>query len=197
MKNYAFLISSIILCSLVKIEAQIPSNQDQINAAIQTLPENLRAGATVLGFSQNGELIELRKGTNEQICLADDPNKPGYNAACYHKDLSPFMSRRRALRAEGKSRKEIDEIGEQEAKAGKIKMPTNPSTLHIMYGKEAKYNTETGLVENANYRYVVYIPWATPESTGLPTAPMVQGGAWIMDPGTHKAHIMITPPRQN
>jgi len=41
---------------------------------------------------------------------------------------------------------------------------------------------------------VVYIPWATAASTGLPIKPAAPGMPWIMDPGTHRAHIMITPP---
>ncbi|HET8858493.1 hypothetical protein [Marivirga sp.] len=48
-------------------------------------------------------------------------------------------------------------------------MPDNPTTLHVLSGIEGKYNPETGKVENANLRYVVYIPFATTESTGLPT----------------------------
>ena len=107
------------------------------------------------------------------------------------------MARGRALRAEGKSRKEIDQIRESEAKSGVITLPKNASTLHILYGKEARYNTATGTVENANLRWVVYIPWATQETTGLPLKPLVPGGPWIMDPGTHKAHIMLTPPKTN
>jgi len=44
-------------------------------------------------------------------------------------------------------------------------------------------------------RYVIYIPYATPESTGIPLTPMVDGAPWIMNPGTHRAHIMINPPK--
>jgi len=46
-------------------------------------------------------------------------------------------------------------------------------------------------------RYVIYIPFATAESTGLPLAPSAPGMPWIMDPGTHRAHIMINPPQKN
>src|SRR5690606_40281405 len=55
------------------------------------------------------------------------------------------------------------------------------------------FNTETGEVTNGYLRYVVYIPYATAESTGLPLKPDVPGMPWIMDPGTHRAHIMINP----
>jgi hypothetical protein len=176
----------------------VPSREEQIGGAVMAAPEDVREGATVYGYDKKGEFVLLKEGTNELICVADDPKKEGFQSVCYHQSLKPFMDRGRALRAEGKSAKEIFDIREAEAKAGTLKMPENPATLHLLEGgPESAYNAETGEVDNAFYRYVVYIPWATAESTGLPTMPMTDGGPWIMDPGTHRAHIMITPPRGN
>ena len=159
-------------------------------------PAELREGALVYGYNDSGKLVVLREGSNELICLADDPAKSGFNSACYHKDLEPFMARSRELRLEGKSNGEIFDIKEQEVKAGKLKMPDNPATLHISFGPDGKYNPETQTIDNVNYRYVVYIPYATQETTGLPLKPVVNGGPWLMDPGTHRAHIMISTPQQ-
>jgi hypothetical protein len=186
---------SILLLMVFNISAQINtlSKEDQINAAIQAAPKEKRDGASVLGFNVKGELIELRKGTNEFICLADDPSDKSFSVACYHKDLEPFMARGRALKKEGKTRQEKFDIREKEVKSGKLKMPKQPTTLYILFGKDAQYDTKTKSVLNGFYRWVVYTPWATAESTGLPTYPMVPGGPWIMNPGTHKAHIMISP----
>jgi hypothetical protein len=186
---------SLIFLLTVSLYGQVPSAENQIAATVLTLPENQRDSAQILGFNNEGSLIELRKGSNEFICLADDPNKPGYNSACYHKDLEDFMARGRELKDEGKGRKEKFDTRESEAKSGKLKMPSQARTLHIRYGKEGKYNSETNLVENSYVRYVVYIPWATSKSTGLPEKPVVPGGPWIMFPGTHSAHIMISPPK--
>ena len=187
-----FLLTIIIITSCM---GQVPSKEEQIAAALQAAPEQFRKDATVLGYDSNDKLVTLKEGTNNMICLADDPNEQGFSAAAYHKDLEPFMARGRELRAEGKTRDEIFKIREEEAKSGKLPMPgKGGATLHILYGKDAKYNPESGQVENAVYRYVVYIPWATTESTGLPTSPSTNGGPWIMDAGTHRAHIMINPP---
>ncbi|MTI22935.1 hypothetical protein E1176_18030 [Fulvivirga sp. RKSG066] len=191
------LVFTLALFTCFSCEAQIPNQEEQISAAIQAAPEENRAEATVLGFDESRKLVVIRVGTNELICLADDPSKEGFSVACYHQDLEPFMARGRELRAEGKRGSEIFEIREKEAKAGTLQMPKNPTTLHILSGSEGRYDEESGKVVDANYRYVVYIPFATPESTGLPIRPIVPGGPWIMDPGTHKAHIMITPPAQD
>jgi hypothetical protein len=130
------------------------------------------------------------------VCLADDPKQDGFNASCYHKDLEPFMDRGRELKKEGKSPKEILDQREADVKAGKFKMPAQPTTLYVYYAAAADYNAQTGEVTNGNFRYVVYIPYATAESTGLPLKPNSEapGMPWLMDPGTHRAHIMITPP---
>lgn len=197
MKFRTLLLTAFISGACLSTFAQeIPSAEDQIKAAVLAAPDEERDHATVLGYNEAGELVTLREGTNNQVCLADDPNKEGFQVACYHKDLSAFMERGNALRAEGKKPQEIFDIREAEAKSGTLKMPDHPATLHVYSGKDAKYDPETGAITGASYRYVVYIPWATAETTGLPTKPMLPGGPWIMDPGTHRAHIMVTPPRE-
>jgi len=194
--NYSFVFIFSLFC-LSGCAQGADNAAEQIGAAVMAIPEDLRDGAKVLGFDTKGELVTLREGTNNMICLADDPNKKGFNVACYHLDLEPFMARGRALKKEGKNANEVFDIREAEAKAGVLKMPENPSTLHILSGTEGKYDLATNTVTGANYRSVVYIAFATAESTGLPLQPQVPGGPWIMDPGTHRAHIMITPPPQN
>lgn len=171
----------------------IATDEALIATALMAAPEKSRANATVIGYNMAGEFVTLKEGNNEFICLADDPNKDGFSAACYHKNLEPFMARGRELKAEGKSFKEIFDIREAEAKSGKLDMGGAGSTLHIYYGAGIQYNPETAEVKGAQYRYVVYMPFATAESTGLPEAPIAPNHPWIMNPGTHRAHIMISP----
>lgn len=170
----------------------IPSKEIQIKTALLAAEPKARDGATVLGYDEQGILVTLRQGTNNFICLADDPKAKGFSAACYHKDLEPFMARGRELRKDGKNAKQVFDIREEEVKAGKLFMPKGPSTLAVYGAKDEDYNRETGEVKGT-LRYVIYIPFATPESTGLPLAPQIPGGPWIMDPGTHRAHIMLNP----
>jgi hypothetical protein len=180
--------------------AQAPvilSKEIQISTALLAAPEALREKAMVYGYSEKGEFIVLRTGGNEMVCLADDPNQKGLNASCYHKDLEPFMARGRELKKEGKNFKEVFDIREQEVKSGKLYMPKQPTSLFVFSAPEDQYNASTGAVTGGNLRYVVYIPYATAESTGLPLKPEAPGMPWIMDPGTHRAHIMINPPPKN
>ena len=174
---------------------EIQDKQIQIKTAVLAAPQEQRENATVMGYSPKGKFEVLRKGTNGMICLADDPAQKGLSVSCYHKDLDTFMERGRQLKKEGKSFKEIFDAREAEAKAGKLKMPSQPTTLYVYTAPEEDYDAATGEVKNGYLRYVVYIPWATSESTGLPLKPDFAGQPWIMDPGTHRAHIMISPPK--
>lgn len=171
----------------------IDSDEALVTTALKAAPEESREECKVIGYNMAGEFVTLKEGNNEFICIADNPNQEGFSAACYHKSLEPFMERGRALKAAGKNGKEIFEIREEEIKSGKLEMAEAGATLHVYYGAEKKYNPETGEALGANYRYVVYLPFATSESTGLPESPIASNHPWIMDPGTHKAHIMIKP----
>ncbi|NER09251.1 hypothetical protein SAMN06265375_1011257 [Muriicola jejuensis] len=165
----------------------------QISTATLPLPEKEREGAMVYGFNAEGRLIVLRKGSNNMVCIADDPNREGISVSCYSKRLEPFMARGRELNAEGKSQDERNAIRGEEIASGKLQMPKEPSMLYVFFGKEEDYDPATGALANGKFRYVIYTPFATTESTGLPDKPHAPGMPWLMDPGTHRAHIMVGP----
>ncbi len=171
---------------------EVPPAEWQIKTALMAAPEEFREGAKVYGYDTKGNFATLQEGTNAYICVADDPNKKGFSSAAYHKELDEFMARGRALKAEGKDGKEIFAIREKEVKAGKLKMP-DKATLCVFSGE---VNATTKEIEKPYVRYVFYMPYATGASTGLPTTATPPGHAWLMDAGTHRAHIMITPPKE-
>lgn len=165
----------------------------QIKTAELAAPEDLRSGVMVYGYDTAGKMVVLREGSNNLVCLADDPNKPGISISCYAKKLEPFMKRGRELTAEGKSEMEKREIRKKESEEGKLELTDVPGMVYILNGEEENYNRSTGELKDGKFRYVIYIPYATVESTGLPARPEIPGMPWLMDPGTHRAHIMVTP----
>ncbi|MDN3205152.1 hypothetical protein [Algoriphagus sediminis] len=185
--------SALLFISIFSFSQNIPSKDVQIKTAILAAPEAQRAEAKVYGYSSSGDFITLREGTNEVICIADEPGNSGFSVACYHISAEPFMARGRELKKEGKGFQEVFDTREAEAKAGTLKLPDSGSLLNVMTAKLEDVNWTTREVANSYTRSVVYIPWATSESTGLPTGPAGPGLPWIMDPGTHRAHIMINP----
>lgn len=192
MKKLVVLLT-LILTHQFLIAQEIPSKEWQIKTALMAVPEDYREGAKVYGYDENGDFVTLKEGTNDYIALADDPKKEKFSAAAYHKNLDPFMARGRELKAAGKEFKEIFDIREEEVKSGKLQMP-DKATLCVFTGDINEYSLE---IDNPYVRYVFYIPFATGETTGLPTTPTPPGHAWLMDPGTHRAHIMITPPKKS
>jgi hypothetical protein len=173
--------------------AEIPPPAVQIAAAIQAAPVELRDGAAVLGYNAKGELVTLRPAKNELICLATDPAKTAFSVACYHKDLEPFMARGRELLAQKVTGKERNDIRFKEIETGKLAMSREPRTLYVLTG--SGFDAASGKVANPYLRWVIYVPFATPESTGLSTK-ATDNAPWLMSAGTAGAHIMINPPKK-
>lgn len=172
---------------------EVPSAAIQIKTALLAAPQEKRDSCTVLGYSPDKQLIVLKQGTNEMICLADNPDEPDFSVACYVRDLEPFMKRGRELRKQGITGQQLFDQREKEANAGTLQMPKQPAALYVYSAKEEDFDHATGEVKNGYLRYVVYIPYATAASTGLPEKPSAPGMPWIMNPGKHAAHIMINP----
>ena len=165
-----------------------PPEAMQLVAAVSPLPDSLKPGASVLGW-RGGQLVTLRTGTNPMICLADDPAQEGFHAACYHRDLEPFMARGRQLRAEGVGRASLDSVRLAEVAAGRLKVPSGPVALYSV-SMDGDFDPAVGLPANVRGLYAIYMPYATEASTGLSTLPLASG-PWLMHPGLPTAHVMI------
>ena len=146
-----------------------------------------------LGYNPQSELVRLREGKNELICLANDPSKTSFSVACYHRDLEPYMARGRELAAQKVTGQKRNDILWKEVAEGKLSLPREPRTLYVLTG--TSFDVGSGKVTDAYLRWVIYLPFATPESTGLSTKPS-DNAPWLMYPGTAGAHIMINPPKK-
>jgi len=79
----AFMITAVLSA------ASAPPPETQIAAAVLPAPAELRAGAAVLGYNEQGKLVTLRAGKNELICLASDPAKTTIHLAATTRTLNP------------------------------------------------------------------------------------------------------------
>ncbi len=176
-------LGSLMACTATTMAQSKPAAQ-QIAEAVTALPEPMQAGASVLGY-EGGKLTMIRQGTNEMICLADDPEQEQFSVACYHESLEPFMARGRALRASGVTGlRDVNAARLADLESGKLKMPDQPASLFVRSGDTA---------EAAQSRQVIYIPYATQQTTGIPEQPS-RTRPWLMFPGTPWAHVMISFP---
>lgn len=173
-------------------EAKVPSAAQQMAGAVLAAPSEWRATATVLAYKADGTLYTARKGKGDMICLADDPKEKGFQSACYHRELEPYMARGRKLRAQGVTGADNRNQRWKEIDAKKLKMPSQPRALYVLHGKS--FDAQKNEVQQPYLRWVIFTPYATPETTGLSLAP-APGAPWLMFPGTAGAHIMINPPQ--
>lgn len=171
------------------VQAPLTESQ-QIASALLALPVEFRETARVLGYKSGAKsLVPLREGAGQFTCLATQPGQ-SFHVACYQNSMEPFMVRGRELRAQGVTGEQVDTVRFAEVRSGKIAMPKQPAAMYQLFG--GTYNAARNVVAGARPLFVIYIPWATPASTGLTDKP-AEGTPWIMFAGTPKAHIMLTP----
>jgi hypothetical protein len=166
------------------------TKEQQLAVAVKAAPEDMRAGATVLGY-ENGKLVTLREGAHDMICTADDPSQEGFEVSCYHESVEPYIARGRQLREQGVTGQAVNQVRFREMDEKKLPLPVAGAVQYILTGA---YDPASGDLTGSYLRWVVYTPYATPQTTGLST----RGAAsapWLMGAGTAGAHIMITPPR--
>jgi len=191
--SFWILIAGILSASL-PATAQQTGSTDQIDGALLAAPESLREGAAILGSGGSprpGDVLSLlRKGTNDLVCLADDPEREDFHVACYHVSLDPFMRLGRVLRAEGLDRAGVLESRYAALEAGEISMPEAAALYSLTAESRPGPGDESG-ADGLRRLTAVYLPNATLEGTGLPGRP-VGGHPWLMLPGTPWAHIMIS-----
>ncbi len=172
----------LLLVVATQAYTQVKDAEVQITETVRALPEALRDGATVIGYNQTGDRIELRKGTNDMICLADDPNlsdaKGEIFIVCFPKSLEPYMTRKEELTLNGVSN--VRDSIASEIESGKIYMPK----------LAVRYTLRGHSPDGALPLTVIHVPFATTESTGF-SSEIDNFRPWLMWEGTAEAHIMV------
>ena len=169
---------------LVVAHAQMPA-ADPVAEAVQILPPDLRAGATVVTYDKaTGARKVLRQGANFLEC---QPRMDDGFTRCYNKALAPRRDMEAKLRAEKKSDKEIADAVQAALTAGTLKAPPTGMMSYRGYDKRDR-------IQNL---WVMSLPNATPDSAGVSitsqrdNALEGKGLPWMMLPGTPGAHVMI------
>ncbi len=171
--------------STVRAQSGTMSREDKIKEATLPLPEDLKAGSTVVTYDEKtGERQVLRQGTNFIEC--QPKAKDGF-VRCYNKVLSPRRDMEAKLRASGKADEDVTKEIQAALKDGRLK-PTPFGTMSY------RYSDDPGRIK---LLWVISVPNATPETVGVSTtsqrdaALKGNGRPWLMLPGTPGAHIMI------
>ena len=161
------------------------SKEAQIAEAVQPLPEDLKAGATVVAYdAKTGARQVLRQGTNFIEC---QPKMADGFIRCYNKVMAPRRDMEAKLRAQGMKDEDVTKEIQKATADGRLKV-TPFGTMSY------RYSDDPGRIK---LLWVISVPNATPETVGVSTesqrdaALKGNGKPWLMLPGTPGAHIMI------
>jgi len=186
MRDVMVAVTAIVLSGpFLAADEQLGTADQQIAEAVQVLPDDLRAGATVVTYdAATGTRKVLRQGTNFIEC---QPRMADGFERCYHKSFAPRRDFEAKLRAQKKTDAEIQQAVAAALKAGTLPQPAPAMMSYRWYDKSDR-------IQNL---WVMSLPNATPELVGVSTASQRDaslaghGLPWMMLPGKPGAHIMI------
>jgi hypothetical protein len=185
MRCFALAAAIALAVPVAAVAQQTATAEQQITEAVQILPPDLRANATVVTYdAATGARKVLRQGSNFVEC---QPRMADGFTRCYNKALAPRRDLEAKLRAEKKSDQEIQQAIAAAVKDGTL--PPSPKGMMSYRGYDKR--------DRIQQLWVVSLPNATSEAVGVSTVSQREaalegkGLPWMMLPGTPGAHIMI------
>jgi hypothetical protein len=185
MRCFALAAAIALAVPVAAVAQQTAPAEQQITEAVQILPPDLRANATVVTYdAATGARKVLRQGSNFVEC---QPRMADGFTRCYNKALAPRRDLEAKLRAEKKSDQEIQQAIAAAVKDGTL--PPSPKGMMSYRGYDKR--------DRIQQLWVVSLPNATSEAVGVSTVSQREaalegkGLPWMMLPGTPGAHIMI------
>jgi hypothetical protein len=160
------------------------ASQADVDTALLAAPANLKNQATVIKWKPDFTYDMLRKGTNSLVCYdrSGFPLQQPFSLQCT--SLSNLDREAQNLKAEALGdRAKSEAMLNAMEKDGTRAKPEYGSVWYHLTGPDREH-------ARPDDHITIAVPGATTQSTGLPDNPR-QGGAWIMNAGTLKAHIMV------
>ena len=80
-KSLAAALSAPLIVALSAMPALAQTDEDLIAEAMSAAPRTVAENATIMAFNPDGSMRKLRDGSNNFVCMSDDPS-PGHNPMC-------------------------------------------------------------------------------------------------------------------
>jgi hypothetical protein len=160
------------------------ASQADVDKALVAAPASLKDQATVIKWKKDFAYDTLRKGTNRLVCYdrSGFPLQQPFSVQCT--SLGNLEREAQNLKAEASGeRPKSEEILNAMEKDGSRAKPEYGSLWYAVAGPDREHARPESHI-------TIAVPGATSQSTGLPDNGR-GGGAWIMNAGTMKAHIMV------
>lgn len=181
MKPIAFFILAVIAVSTIALAVFAQAPDDAINTALQALPPNMRADATVIKWKPDFTYETLRKGTNGLVCYdrSGYPEQQPISIECTSMGNLDREAQNLKAEAGGDKAKTQAMLDAMEKDGTRVK-PEYGSVWYHLLGPDK---------EHARMHMTIALPGATTQSTGL-SDKRSQTSVWLMSPGTTTAHLM-------
>ena len=179
---FSFAIAVMSIFAFATVSAQTVA--EKIQQAVTPLPDDLKAGATVYDYNEDGVREILRQGTNHVECKPRDER--GFTL-CFPVSTSARRDFAAALEAEGLEGEELQAAVASAEDAGTIEPTPMGSILYRLYEED----------DRIRLLWVVLLPNATAEDLGMSVESQRDpslagmGRPWMMREGTPGAHLMI------
>lgn len=159
-------------------KAEPKSAEKKIQNAMGAAPRAISKGATILDFpaKPGGEMVVLRKGTNDWTCIVDDPSTPANDPMCMDK---MSMQWAQAWMSKGEPKLSAVGIGYMLQGGGS---PSNTDPFAKMPPAGQKWMKEAP--------HVMVFPVGKLDPKVYGTDPG-SGAPWIMWAGTPYEHLMV------
>lgn len=165
---------------LLSAAARAQSDAELIAEATLPLPPQLKHDAEVVVTGPDGRQRVIRAGRTALTCTPDGP-EPGFSVTCINGSTGNVIAAYTGHLERGASIPEAWDAVNAAIEAGTLTTATPGTLIFIQSGPSRA---------EAAHLAVTLVPYATAEATGLPTRPTADR-AWLMCPGTARAHIML------
>lgn len=165
---------------LLPAVAVAQSDAELIEEATLPLPPQLKDDAEVVATGADGRQCVIREGRTALTCTPDGP-EPGFRVSCINGSTGNVIAAYTGHLAGGATISEAWDAVNAGIEAGTLTTATPGTLIFIQSGPSRAEAAQLA---------VTLVPYATAESTGLPIEPTADR-AWLMCPGTARAHIMI------
>jgi len=160
------------------------ASQADVDTALAAAPGSLKDQATVIKWKKDFTYTTLRKGTNKLVCYdrSGYPLQQPFAVQCT--SLGNLEREAQNLKAEASGDRQKSEamLDEMEKKGTRAK-PQYGSLWYAVAGPDREHARPESHI-------TIAVPFATAQALGLPDS-RTSDGAWLMNGGTMKAHIMV------
>jgi hypothetical protein len=174
----------VVLGTADSVEAQMTDAQ-LIERAVLAAPARARESAAVIKWNADHTWTEIRAGTGTLVCY-DHSGAAGeqpFSMQCTHPGNLPRVQQNYQIEAQAEGNRDA-------INALILEVEQNGTRIAPVFG--SPWFGFTGADQaSARLHVTIAMPMATTASTGGLPENGREGGAWIMDAGTPRAHLML------